>query len=286
MRISPAPTAVMYGPTWKSSIPTTRSPLGSADHDLGLGGGAHGREVLGRIGLAERAADRAAVAHDRVGDHVLGIAEEREVLGEQLGLEEIDMPRQRADPDLAALLADVRELREIVDVDQVLGVRQPQLHHRQQAVTARDDARLGTEPLEGRDGALHTRRTLVLECRRSLQHVLLLEVRRADDGGPLNCTTSLSLQIQVRWVVRAACAGQPPARRSDVVALLVLDGRVGADHGRARQGRRALDWRTSGYSERAARLPPSTFLSTGPAGLAIAIGASRPSRASVSVPLV
>ena len=68
--ISPAPTAVMYGPTWKSSIPTTRSPLGAADHDLRLGRGADGRQVLGGVGLAERAADRAAVAHDRVGDHV------------------------------------------------------------------------------------------------------------------------------------------------------------------------------------------------------------------------
>ena len=26
VRISPAPTAVMYGPTWKPSMPTTRSP--------------------------------------------------------------------------------------------------------------------------------------------------------------------------------------------------------------------------------------------------------------------
>ena len=40
-----------------------------------------------------------------------------------------------------------------------------------------------------------------------------------------------------------------------------------------------------GYSSRAARLPPSTLRSTAPAGLAAAIGASRPSRASVSVPL-
>ena len=84
--------------------------VGAADHDLGLGGGAHGRQVLGGVGLAERAADRAAVAHDRVGDHVLGVAEEREVLGEQVGLEQVDVPRQRADPDLAALLADVGEL--------------------------------------------------------------------------------------------------------------------------------------------------------------------------------
>ena len=78
--------------------------FGSADHDLGLDGGAHGRQVLGGIGLAERAADGAAVAHDRVGDHVLGVAEDRVVLGQQLGLEEIDVPRQGTDPDLPAVL--------------------------------------------------------------------------------------------------------------------------------------------------------------------------------------
>ena len=118
-------------------------PRGAADHDLRLDRRADGREVLGRVRLAERAADRAAVAHDRVGDHVLGVAEERQVLGEQLGLQQLDVAGQRPDPDLAALLADVGELREVVDVDQVLGVGQPELHHRQQAVAARDDARLG-----------------------------------------------------------------------------------------------------------------------------------------------
>ncbi len=140
---------------------------------LRLGGRADRREVLGRVGLAQRAADRAAVAHDRVGDHVLGVAEEREVLGEQLGLEQVDVAGQRADPDLAALLADVGELGQVVDVDQVLGVGQPQLHHRQQAVAACDDARLGAEPLERRDRALDAGRALVLECRRGLQRVLL-----------------------------------------------------------------------------------------------------------------
>ena len=84
--------------------------VGAADDDLRLGRRADGREVLGRIGLAQRAADRAAVAHHRVGDHVLGVAEEREALGEQVGLQQVDVPRQRADPDLAVLLADVGQL--------------------------------------------------------------------------------------------------------------------------------------------------------------------------------
>jgi len=150
-------------------------PLGarSADDDLRPGGSADGRQVLGRVGLAQRAAERPAVAHDRVGDHLLGVAEERVVLGDQLGLQQVDVPRQRPDPDLAFLLADVGELVELVDVDQVLRVGQAELHHRQQAVTARDDARLGAEPLERFDRALHARRTLILECCRGLHRVLL-----------------------------------------------------------------------------------------------------------------
>ena len=142
---------------------------GAADHDLRLHRRADRREVLGRIRLAERAADRAAVAHDRIGDHVLGVAKQRQALGEQLGLQQIDVAGQRADSDLVALLPDVGELRQVVDVDQVRRVREPELHHRQQAVAARDDARLGAELLQRRDRALDAGRALVLEWRRGLQ---------------------------------------------------------------------------------------------------------------------
>jgi hypothetical protein len=54
----------MYGPMWKSSIETRRSPVLAADDDERLRGAADRGEVLGRVGLAQRAADRAAVAHD------------------------------------------------------------------------------------------------------------------------------------------------------------------------------------------------------------------------------
>ena len=79
---------------------------------------------------------------------------------------------------------------------------------------------------------------------------------------------------------------QALARRSDVLALLVLLGRAGADHRRDRAASPGSAWRTLGYSSRAARLPPSTLRSTAPFGLSAAIGASRPRRASVSVPFV
>jgi hypothetical protein len=52
------------------------------------------------------------------------------------------MPRQRSDPYRIASDPDVAELVvQGVDVDQVFEVRQPQLHHRQQAVPARDEPR-------------------------------------------------------------------------------------------------------------------------------------------------
>ena len=69
--------------------------------------------------------------------------EDREVAGEQLGLEHLAVARERADAHLAVLLADVAELGlERVDVDQVLRRREPQLHHRQQRVAAGDEPRL------------------------------------------------------------------------------------------------------------------------------------------------
>ena len=177
---------------------------------------------------------------------------------EQRRLQQVHVPRERADPDLVALLADVGELAEVVDVDQVLGVGQPQLHHRQQAVPAGDDARLGAEPLR----ATRSRRRRWSRAR-----------TRMPRG---SATVLLSGSVRDRHAL---------ARLADVVALLVLLGGVGADHRRAGQVSAASPGGPRGRAAARRGCRPSTFLSTGPAGLAVAIGASRPSRASVSVPL-
>ncbi len=107
--------------------------------------GAHGREVLGRVGLAQGAADGAAVAHQRVGDDGLGVGDDGEVLAQERRGEQVPVAGQGADVDGVALAADVAELAQVVDVDQVLGRGQAQLHHRQQAVTARHHPRLAAE---------------------------------------------------------------------------------------------------------------------------------------------
>jgi hypothetical protein len=64
------------------------------------------------------------------------------------GLQERRMSGQRTDAEHVGLLGDVPHLRDVVDVDQPLGPGQPQLHHRQQAVPAGDDAGLGAMAFE------------------------------------------------------------------------------------------------------------------------------------------
>ena len=137
---SPSPTAVMYGPKWNVvhvddplALEPRRSPPGPERR-------ADGAEVLGRVGLAQRAADGAAVAHHRVGDHLLGVAR-RSGSGAASTSERSSSTWRVSAPirTSSARLADVGQLGEVVDVDQVLGVGQPQLHHRQQAVAAGDD---------------------------------------------------------------------------------------------------------------------------------------------------
>ena len=84
------------------------------------------------------------------------------LLGEQLGLEQLDVAGERADRDLVALLADVLQLREVVDVDQPRRLREPQLHHRQQRVPAGDDPRVLVLAQRG-ERAVQARRPLVLK---------------------------------------------------------------------------------------------------------------------------
>ena len=157
---------------------TTRVAVLAADDHARADGGAHRGQVLGGVGLAERAADRAAVAHDGVGDHALGVGEDGEPGGQQLGLEQVPVARHRADPHLAAALLDVAELvRQRIDVDHVAGRREAELHHRQQAVTAGEQARVGTELPEQQQRMLDGRRAFVAERCRDLQDRLLVSPR-------------------------------------------------------------------------------------------------------------
>ena len=138
--------------------------VAAPDHEPRVQGGAHRGEVLRRIRLAQGAADRAAVADDRIGDDALSVDEDRQPFGEERRLEELAVPCHRTDVDLAAHLGDRTQLAcQVVDVDEVLRCRQAQLHHRQQRVSACKKTGLGAELLQKFERMVDAGGPLVLE---------------------------------------------------------------------------------------------------------------------------
>jgi hypothetical protein len=72
--------------------------------------------------VAQRADQRPAVAHQRVGDQRRGRRHRRLTAGEQLGVLQISVPAQGADVDAAVRVDPVIvQARDRVDVDQQLG---------------------------------------------------------------------------------------------------------------------------------------------------------------------
>ena len=68
-----------------------------------------------------------------------GVRQQRHVLGEHVGRLDVRVPRQRADGDVVAVVADVRQVAQAADVDEHARLGQAQLHQRQQAVAAGEE---------------------------------------------------------------------------------------------------------------------------------------------------
>ena len=82
----------------------------------------------------------------------------------------------RSDADLARLGPDVAELVvKVVDVDEVLEVREAQLHHGQEAVATRHQAGRAPQPLQQADSLVDAGSPFVLERRGDLH------------GSPFSC---------------------------------------------------------------------------------------------------
>jgi hypothetical protein len=95
------------------------------------------RPVTLRVGVAQRAHQGAAVADDRVGDERCRRGHRGLPVGEEVGVLEVDVPAQGADPDRAVGVdAVVGEPGQPVDVDEQVRVREAQLEHRHQALPA------------------------------------------------------------------------------------------------------------------------------------------------------
>ncbi len=134
---------------------------------------AHGGQVLGGVGLADRPSERPAVADDRIGDDLLRVPEDRENLGEFVGFEQPAVAHEGTDANDLGFDRDVVEfVPEVVDVDQEFRIREPQLHHREKTVSAGDDAGIFSVPVEQLDGVLHSGCARVFERARNLHEQL------------------------------------------------------------------------------------------------------------------
>jgi hypothetical protein len=94
------------------------------------------RQVGGRVGVRERAADGAPVPDLRVADLGGGVRQQRCRLPHQRRGGQLGVPRGRSDDQLTVRAADPAQPVRPADVDQHRGRGQPQLHHRQQRVAA------------------------------------------------------------------------------------------------------------------------------------------------------
>ena len=103
------------------------------------------------------------IAHLRIGDHLGGFAQDRGMLGQEAVDDDLALGGHRADHDLAALEADAFQLGDAGEVDEMGRHGEAQLHHRNEAVAAGDDAGVGIQPAEQGDRVREAGGAMILE---------------------------------------------------------------------------------------------------------------------------
>jgi acyl-CoA reductase-like NAD-dependent aldehyde dehydrogenase len=87
--------------------------------------------------MGKRPADRAAIPYLAVANQVRRLRQEWTALAEQLVSHDLLMGRHRANPEGVAVGRHAAQIAQGAKVDHMRRLRQPELHHRQQAMTAR-----------------------------------------------------------------------------------------------------------------------------------------------------
>ena len=170
------------------------APARALDHHDAAEGHHHRSPVALRVGVAQRADQRAAGADDRVGDQRRRGGHRGLAAGQDRGPLQSGMAAQRTDVEGAVGVdAVVVEIREVVDVDQQLGRGEAQLHQRHQALPPCQHLGLTSAGAQQADGVLEGSGTLVAEPRRV--HGALLLGFREESGcwpgsGPVACRCS------------------------------------------------------------------------------------------------
>ncbi len=132
--------------------------------------------LAGRIGMTQRAAERAAIADLPVADEGDGFREQRDPLADHRGCLQCGVARQRPDAHHTVTRDDAIEPRDPVDID---NCRRPQESHaqeRHEALPAGKQPRVAGEALEGGERLLRRRCREVLERGRLHQRWAFLSV--------------------------------------------------------------------------------------------------------------
>ncbi len=159
------------------------------------------RQVGGRVRVRERAADGAAVPDLGVADLRGRVGQDRRLRLQQRRSGDLGVPRRRADDHLVALEPDARQLRHPGDVDQHGRLGEPDLHHRQQRVAARQQlgvlAVLGQERDRVRGGV----GDLVVERRgdHASTSVAPFGAEPAEEPGPESLSAAARTERTMLW---------------------------------------------------------------------------------------
>ena len=133
------------------------------DHERGVEREQRGRQVGGRIAVRDRSADRAAVPNLVVADLGGDGARHAALAREHVARLEVAVTRERADRDVIARVADVRQVADPADVDEHGRRREPQLHQREQRHAAREELGVFAVLGDQRDGLVGRTRAHVVE---------------------------------------------------------------------------------------------------------------------------
>src|SRR5581483_6083032 len=130
-------------------------------------GGQRQRQLRRRIGVRDAPADGAAVADGAVPDVADGVNEERAVARHKRRALRVALADERAEAELAGrgILGDGGEAGDVVDVDDQLRPREPEVQERDEALAAREDLRVVSVRREEGERLCLRRRRAVLEAR-------------------------------------------------------------------------------------------------------------------------
>ena len=117
----------------------TQHPFLALDDELSVHHRQDRREVCGRVGMGDVAADRPAVPYLRVSDAVRGLPQDSRSVFDVMGIGNFSMGGKRADAKGAVLNGNSPQFLETTDVDKHRWLGQAQFHHGDEAVSTGQD---------------------------------------------------------------------------------------------------------------------------------------------------